>query len=119
VAKNETYYEFLDPESKLLHDEMCSKDPVFKSQAAKMMTWLPTELQKQSNDPSIAWKASLMHHPMYGCHSDSDYSHILKEFLPLIQKNHYDVYFNGHEHQMSYAQTTSKMAEMNTFEYEN
>jgi len=43
-----------------------------------------------------------MHHPMFGLHYD-DYGSIIKDFLPIIDKYDFDVYFNGHEHLLNYA----------------
>jgi hypothetical protein len=67
-----------------------------------MMTWIRDTLQKQKADPNIIWKASSMHHPMFGLHYD-DYETIIGDFLPLIQDAKYDVFFNGHEHLQNYA----------------
>ena len=62
-----------------------------------MMQWIKETLEEQSKDQKIIWKASSMHHPMFGLHYD-DYQSIIDDYLPLIQQNNWDVYFNGHEH---------------------
>ena len=41
---------------------------------------------------------------MFGLHY-LDYGAIIEELLPLLKKYNYDVYFNGHEHQINYAWT--------------
>ena len=53
-------------------------------------------------DASIIWKASVMHHMMFGLHY-GDYTEIVDKLLPLAQRYKYDLFINGHEHQMNYA----------------
>ena len=48
-----------------------------------MMAWINDTLDKQKEDKSIIWKASAMHHPMFGLHYD-DYESIITDYLPLI-----------------------------------
>jgi hypothetical protein len=43
-----------------------------------------------------------MHHPMFGAFYQ-DYHAIINDFLPLIEKNNFDIFFNGHEHLNAYA----------------
>ena len=57
------------------------------------------ELEK---DETFTWKSSIMHHMMFGLQY-SDYEAIIDKFLPLAQKHKYDLFINGHEHQMNYA----------------
>lgn len=59
-------------------------------------------MEKQSKDKSIAWKATGMHHPMFGIFYQ-DYHAIIHNFLPIIQSHNFDAFFNGHEHLNAYA----------------
>lgn len=45
-----------------------------------------------------------MHHMMFGLWYP-DYGTIIDDFLPLMKEYGYDIFFNGHEHQMNYAFT--------------
>lgn len=47
-----------------------------------------------------------MHHMMFGLWY-YDYGAIIEDFLPLM-KNGYDIFFNGHEHQLNYAYTPAQ-----------
>lgn len=67
-----------------------------------MMKWLDFTNKRNQNDPDIIWKASSMHHPMFGMFYQ-DYEAIIADFLPRMQRNSQDVYFNGHEHLLNYA----------------
>ena len=62
-----------------------------------MMKWIDETLEKQKNDSQIIWKATGMHHPMFGLHYQ-DYQTIIEDFLPKIKESNFDVFFNGHEH---------------------
>jgi len=68
------------------------------------MEWIKKTLEEQSKDEKIIWKASNMHHPMFGLNHD-DYQSIIDDFKPLIESHGYDVYFNGHEHLQHYGYT--------------
>ena len=70
------------------------------------MQWIKQVLEDQSKDDKIVWKASNMHHPMFGLHYD-DYQSIIDDFKPLIADHGYDVFFNGHEHLQNYAVTST------------
>jgi hypothetical protein len=72
-----------------------------------MMAWIKDTLKAESADDKIIWKASAMHHPMFGLHYD-DYQSIINDFLPLIKAANFDAFFNGHEHLQNYANTDSK-----------
>ena len=62
-------------------------------------------MEEHEKDENIVWKASIMHHLMFGLHYN-DYGSILDNFLPLLRKYKYDIFLNGHEHQMNYAYTS-------------
>jgi hypothetical protein len=59
-------------------------------------------------DDKIIWKASVMHHPLFGLHY-TDFTAIIEDFLPLLKKYNFDVFFNGHEHNQSYANTPNNL----------
>jgi|APCry1669189241_1035207.scaffolds.fasta_scaffold82383_2 hypothetical protein len=63
-----------------------------------MMKWLDIKLEEIKNDDKIIWRASGMHHCMFGLHYE-DYQAIIDDFLPKINNSNFDVFFNGHEHQ--------------------
>jgi hypothetical protein len=71
------------------------------------MSWINSTLADQSADPNIIWKSSYCHHPLYGEHYH-DNTGLINMFLPLLEEHKYDVYFNGHEHMMNYAQIPNK-----------
>jgi hypothetical protein len=75
-----------------------------------MMEWLNVTLAEQSADPSIVWKASTQHYPLFGMHYD-DTEDIITTLMPLLKEHNFDVYFNGHEHQMNYAFAPDKLFE--------
>ena len=78
-------------------------DDISLEEASKMMSWLNETLKHQSQDDSIVWKASQMHHFMFGASNRADVDQIKEIFLPLIQEHGYDVFFNGHEHTQTYS----------------
>ena len=80
----------------------CSDGAEFEIEGNKMMAWIKQELDAQSTRTDLVWKASAMHHPMFGAHF-GDYKNIHEDFLPLIRQANFDVFFNGHEHLMNYA----------------
>ena len=61
------------------------------------MEWIKKTMKEHSEDEKIVWKASNMHHPMFGLHYD-DYKSIIEDFKPHLVEHGYDIYFNGHEH---------------------
>lgn len=69
------------------------------------MKWLEEEMQADVADEKVIWKATNMHHPMWGMGGplDRDYTTIIDDFLPKLVNNSFDVYFNGHYHDMSIA----------------
>ena len=66
------------------------------------MDWVDKTMASQVYDESIIWKATNMHHPMFGLHY-LDYQVIIKELLPKLKTNKYDAFFAGHEHLAGYA----------------
>jgi len=99
----EKYYDRLDEDSKAVFDTRC-ENSTFTPKSNEMMKWLDETMLRQSLNPEIIWKASSMHHPMFGVHY-LDYDSIISDFLPRLKEANYDVYLNGHEHTMNYATT--------------
>lgn len=95
--------DLLDDHSQALYDSKCQGSHDYEDKGDQMLQDLAEAMDQQDQD--IVWKASVMHHMMFGLHY-ADYGVILDKFLPLIRKYNYDIYFNGHEHQMHYAYTS-------------
>jgi hypothetical protein len=58
-----------------------------------------------------------MHHPIFGLNYP-DFTVIIEDFLPLLKKYGFDLFINGHEHNQSYAYTSSlnvPLTKMNIF----
>jgi len=103
VGKNrEKYFHMLDDHTKMIFESRCEGDQTFVQRGNEQMEWIKKTMTEQSQDDKIVWKASSMHHPMFGMHYD-DYNSIIDDFLPLMVENNYDVFFNGHEHLQNYA----------------
>jgi hypothetical protein len=110
LLKYPELYEYVDDETKAMlfgygdHDTaMCVNNSEFHQNATAMMTWFDSVLEEQSKDPSIVWKASFEHHMMFGAYYPDD-GIMMKDFLSKMEAyGGYDVYFNGHEHLMSFS----------------
>ena len=72
------------------------------AQGDEMMNWISKTLEDLYNDKNIAWKATSMHHPMFGIFYQ-DYHAIINDYLPRLSHNGFDAFFNGHEHLNAYA----------------
>ena len=60
-------FETLDQETQqMLGDSMCKKGSDFHNRAMAMMDWMNTTMADAASDPDVIWKASSMHHMMYG-----------------------------------------------------
>jgi hypothetical protein len=49
-----------------------------------MMKWINSTLLQLASDNNVIWKASAMHHMMWGAHDD-DITPINKFFYPLVK----------------------------------
>lgn len=87
----------LDQHSKKIYESRCEGDESFVQKGNEQMEWIKKTMEEQSKDDKIIWKASNMHHPMFGLHYD-DYQSLVDDYKPLLEANSYDIYFNGHEH---------------------
>ena len=91
----------LHAEHKRLRDVVCD-DPVVTQKGNDMYTWINDTLKEWAEDEKMLWKASVLHHPMWGKWYP-DFANIVLNFLPMLQDHKFDVYLNGHEHVISYA----------------
>lgn len=107
----------LDDETQAVFMSWCDGHGPYEEEGRKMMVWLNSTLNEQSADPSIVWKASTQHYPLFGMHYD-DTEDIITTLMPLLKEHEYDVYFNGHEHQMNYAHAPDKIFEETKIETE-
>ena len=44
----------------------------------------------------------MQHHPLFGKWYD-DMQHLTSDFLPILLENKFDLYLNGHEHDLEHA----------------
>lgn len=91
----------LSPEHKRLRDVVCN-DPVVTQLGNDQFDWINATIQVWNNDEAIIWKATALHHPMWGKWYP-DFANIVSNYLPLLQEYKFDLYLNGHEHVISYA----------------
>lgn len=82
--------------------DITCEDPWFNEEGNKMMQWIQDTLEEWDKDEKIIWKASVQHHPMFGKWYD-DFSHIVRDYLPILMDHRFDLYLNGHEHDLEYA----------------
>lgn len=92
----------MDEHSKEVYLSRCEGDQSQVKKGNQMMQWLTKTMNRVGADKKVIWKASSMHHPMFGLHY-LDYEAIINDFLPRMEANGYDVFLNGHEHLMNYA----------------
>lgn len=91
----------LSPELHRLRDVKCG-DPQVTKAGNEQYEWINQTMYKWSQDDSIVWKATALHHPMWGKWYP-DFQNIVSNYLPLLQEYKFDLYLNGHEHVISYA----------------
>ena len=73
----------IDPEHKRLRDVVCN-DPVATAQGNAQFDWINQTMQAWDQDPSIVWRATVLHHPMWGKWYP-DFANIVDNYLPLLQ----------------------------------
>lgn len=103
-GKGQYHKDDLDDHTKAVYQSKCEGDETYEKLGNKMLKEMRKAMKKQDKDDKLIWKGSVMHHMMFGLHY-TDYGAIIDEFLPLMKKHNYDLFFNGHEHQMNYAYT--------------
>ena len=91
----------MNPEHHRLRDVKCG-DPRVTRAGNKQYEWINQTMQEWDKDESIVWRATALHHPMWGKWYP-DFANIVSNYLPLLQEFNFDVYLNGHEHVLSYA----------------
>lgn len=84
-----------------LRDVVCN-DPVVTQKGNDQYEWLNKTMNEWAKDDSIVWKATVLHHPMWGKWYP-DFQNIVSNYLPLLQEFKFDLYLNGHEHVVSFA----------------
>ena len=67
-----------------------------------MYTWINQTMLEWDQDEKMLWKATVLHHPIWGKWYP-DFANIVLNYLPMLQEHDFDVYLNGHEHVISYA----------------
>ena len=101
-----------DLETKHLKDYMCrthlqlSKekrpDAWAEKEGTRMYQFIMQTLEKWDADPSIVWRISVQHHPLFGkWFNDSD--KLIFNEMEMLMDHKFDLYLNGHEHAASYA----------------
>mmetsp|Transcript_11171 Transcript_11171/g.18773 ORF Transcript_11171/g.18773 Transcript_11171/m.18773 type:complete len:385 (-) Transcript_11171:28-1182(-) len=91
----------LDDHSREIIDSKCDFAAEYVQRGNEQMAWIKKTVAANRNDEKIVWRASNMHHPLFGLHYN-DYQSLINDFLPVALQNDFDVYFNGHEHLMNY-----------------
>ena len=90
-----------EAEHKKLRDVVCD-DPVVTAQGNAMYQWINDTMREWDADEKMLWRATVLHHPMWGKWYP-DFPHIVLNYLPMLQEHKFDLYLNGHEHVISYA----------------
>jgi len=91
----------LSPQQHKLRDVVCN-DPRVTKQGNDQFDWINQTMREWQQDDSIVWKATALHHPMWGKWYP-DFANIVENYLPLLQEFKFYLYLNGHEHVISYA----------------
>ena len=73
----------LDAESREIYQSRCEGDQRYAIEGDDMMHWITKTFDSLSNDKSVAWKATAMHHPMFGIFYQ-DYHAIINDYLPRL-----------------------------------
>ena len=84
-----------------LRDVVCNNSTVQELGNAQFQ-WINDTMNKWEADEDMLWKATVLHHPMWGKWYP-DFANIVLNYLPMLQDHKFDLYLNGHEHVISYA----------------
>ena len=84
-----------------LRDVVCTNETVTQM-GNDQYKWINETMKKWAKDEKMIWKATVLHHPMWGKWYP-DFSPIVDNYLPMLQEYKFDLYLNGHEHVMSHA----------------
>ena len=101
---------------KRLRDVQCG-DPVITAMGNQMFAWMREVMTEWESDPTIVWKATVQHHPLFGKWYQ-DYHHLVTDYMPLMLEFKFDFYFNGHEHTLEHAYYPYDQVYQLTQEYE-
>ena len=102
---DQKYLMNFDDHSKKIFKSKCEGDESFVQKGNEQMEWIKRTMEEQLKDEKIIWKASNMHHPMFGLHND--YQSLIDDYKPLLEAHGYEIYFNGHEHNQIYGYTSN------------
>lgn len=72
----------LSREQHRLRDVVCS-DPAVTLQGNAQYDWINKTMTEWEQDPNIVWKATTLHHPMWGKWYP-DFANIVSNYLPLL-----------------------------------
>ena len=92
---------FLNEEHQMLKDVVCDNETVIQM-GNEQYNWINETMLKWDKDDKMIWKATVLHHPMWGKWYP-DFSPIVLNYLPMLQEHKFDLYLNGHEHVIAYA----------------
>ena len=67
-----------------------------------MFKWIHRTLKEWESDEKIVWRVSVQHHPLSGKWYN-EFSHIVRDYMPILMELKFDLYLNGHEHALEYA----------------
>ena len=67
------------------------------AEVKKHYEWIENQLKALSSDPSVAWIAVSLHHPVFTNVQLKNY------LLPILRRYKVDMIFNGHEHWAEYS----------------
>jgi len=91
----------LNIEHKRLREVLCDDKDTVKA-GNDMFDWIEATLTDWDSDEKMVWKATALHHPMWG-KTNPDFANIVTNFLPMLMDHKVDLYLNGHEHMIQYA----------------
>ncbi|TNV77722.1 hypothetical protein FGO68_gene13173 [Halteria grandinella] len=77
-------------------------DSWIQQEGQKLYTWLETTLNSWESDPSLVWKFSVQHHPMFDKYI-TDELNLTSNLLPLLLQSKLDLYLCGHKHYASHS----------------
>jgi predicted phosphodiesterase len=108
IGKNPYSTLFLDKDTMKVQARKCEhkQDAEYMLKANQQMEWIKKMMVSYKQNNKMVWKATTMHHLMFGL-KYSEYSSIIEQFLPFFMENGFDVFINGHEHDMSYSNIPS------------
>jgi hypothetical protein len=67
------------------------------------LDWLDRELGRST----AGWKIVYGHYPIHAAGSDGEHAELITKLLPILEKNHVQIYLSGHVHSMQDIQTDS------------